>query len=126
MTVEDGGINPSIEIDDIKSHLVKVGVVDAGRLTMVRDGVKVNTTSAVLSFGNPVLLPKFSRGIKALLYRNTFQPPEDVTSAKSLVTLLQPVGAINAAANVMESTNTEAALVKKCLVLIVVGTPCSL
>ena len=51
-------IDPSIEIDDIKSHLAEVGVVDARRLTTVRDGVKVNTTSVVPSFGNPVLPPK--------------------------------------------------------------------
>ena len=60
------GIDPSIEIDDITSHLEEMGVVDARRLTTVRDGVKVNTTWVVLSFGNPVLPPKSFPGVSSL------------------------------------------------------------
>ena len=66
MTVEDGGINPSIEIDDIKSHLVEVGVVDARRLTTVRDGVRIHTTSVVLSFDTPILTPESFLGLSSL------------------------------------------------------------
>ena len=69
------GIDPSIEIDDITSHLEEMGVVDARRLTMVRDGVKVNTTSVVLSFDNPVLPPKVFLGYQAFTVRGYIPTP---------------------------------------------------
>ena len=56
------GIDTFIGIDDIKSNLAEMGVVDAHRLTTVSDGVKVKTTLVVFSFGNPVLPPKVFLG----------------------------------------------------------------
>ena len=115
-------IDPSIEIDDITSHLEEVGVVDAA----------VSPRSGMGSECIPprwfciLTLQSFPRTcswtIKPSLYGNTFHLPEDATNAKSLVKLLQPVEANNAAANVMESRTTEASLVKKCFVPIVVVT----
>ena len=69
------GIDPSIEIDDTTRHLAEVGVVDARRLTTVRDGVKVNTTSVVLSFDTPVLPQKVSLGYQAFTVREYIPPP---------------------------------------------------
>ena len=65
---------------------------------------------------------KFSWATKPSLYGNTFHIPQDATNAKSSARLLQPVVANNAAADVMESTSTEVALVKKCFVPIVMVT----
>ena len=69
------GIDPSIEIDDIKSNLAEMGVVDAHRLTTVRDGVKVKTTLVVLSFGNPVLPPNVFLGYQAFTVREYIPAP---------------------------------------------------
>ena len=88
-------------------------MLDVRRPTTVRDGVKINTTSVVLSFGNPVLPPKVFLGYQAFTVREYIPAPKDATNAKSSVILLQLVEANNAAANVMEITNTEATLVIK-------------
>uniref|UniRef100_A0A8C4X1G1 BTB domain-containing protein n=1 Tax=Eptatretus burgeri TaxID=7764 RepID=A0A8C4X1G1_EPTBU len=52
-----------------------MGVCGAHRLTSVRDGVKVGTTSVVLSFSNPVLPPKVFLGYETLPVWEYIPPP---------------------------------------------------
>ena len=52
------GVDLSIEVDEIKCHLADSGVTNARRLTTIRDGVKVETSSVVLSFSSPSIQSK--------------------------------------------------------------------